>query len=72
MCFGDAEAPAQRDCTEKHGKAHIEDVDSDKDLDVLLHFEKAATGIDAGDTTACMIGRLQNGSGVYGCRRLVP
>ena len=71
ICFGDAETPAQRDCTEAHGIAHIVDVDKDRDLDVLLHFEVAATGIDPGDTTACMIGRLQNGSGVYGCGALV-
>ena len=67
ICFGDSGTPAQRECTEAHGKAHFVDVDRDRDLDMLLHFEVAATGIDPGDTTACVIGRLQNGTGIYGC-----
>jgi hypothetical protein len=71
ICFGDSGTPAQRDCSEAHGKAHFVDVDKDRDIDLLLHFEVAATGIDAGDTTACLIGRLQNGSGIYGCGALV-
>jgi hypothetical protein len=70
LCFGDAEAPAERDCTEAHGTAHIQDVDKDRDLDVLLHFEAAQVGIDAADTTACLIGRLKDGSGIYGCAAL--
>jgi hypothetical protein len=71
VCFGDSGAPAERDCTEAHGKAHVEDVDRDRDRDVLLHFEAAATGIDPGDTTACLIGKLHDGSGIYGCGVLV-
>jgi hypothetical protein len=71
ICFGDSGTPAERDCTEAHGKVHIVDVDKDRDLDVLLHYEVSQTGIDPGDTTACMKGRLQNGSGVYGCGSLV-
>jgi hypothetical protein len=70
LCFGDAEAPAERDCTEAHATAHIQDVDKDRDLDVLLHFEAAQVGIDAADTTACLIGRLKDGSGIYGCAAL--
>jgi hypothetical protein len=72
LCFGDAEAPAERDCTEAHGMAHIQDLDKDGDLDVLLHYETAQVGIDAADTTACLIGRLQDGSGIYGCAALPP
>ena len=70
--FGDAEAPAERDCTEAHGRAHVEDVDKDRDVDVLLHYEAAQVGIDSGDTSACLIGRLQDGSGIYGCAPLPP
>jgi hypothetical protein len=72
ICFGDSGAPAERDCTEAHGKAHVQDIDRDGDLDVLLHYEVKATGIDKGDTTACLIGRLKDGSGIYGCAPLVP
>jgi len=71
ICFGDSGTPAQRDCTEAHGKAHLEDVDRDRDVDMLLHFEMAATGIDQGDATACVIGKLNDGTGVYGCGVLV-
>lgn len=71
LCFGDSGTPAERDCTEAHGQGHMTDVDRDRDRDLLLHYEVAATGIDPGDTTACVIGRLQDGSGVYGCSPLV-
>ena len=71
ICFGDSGTPAQRDCSEAHGKAHFTDVDKDRDIDLLLHFEVAATGIDAGDATACVIGELQNGTGIYGCGVLI-
>jgi hypothetical protein len=67
LCFGDAEAPAERDCTESHVKVHLEDVDRDGDLDVLLHYEPNQTGIDLGDTNACLIGSTKSGVGVYGC-----
>jgi hypothetical protein len=67
VCFGDAEAPAQRDCTEAHGTGHVQDVDRDRDLDLLLHYEVAETGIDIGDTSACLTGITGAGIHVYGC-----
>jgi hypothetical protein len=67
LCFGDAEDPAQRDCTEAHGTVHVLDVDKDKDLDLMLHYEVSQTGIDLGDTEACLIGQLLASGGVYGC-----
>jgi len=72
LCFGDAEAPAERDCTEAHAMVHVQDLDKDRDLDVLLHYETAQVGIDEADTTACLIGRLKDGSGIYGCAALPP
>jgi hypothetical protein len=71
ICFGDAEAPDQRDCSEVHGRAHLVDVDKDRDLDMLLHYEVIETGIDKGDTTACVKGELVDGTGIYGCGVLV-
>jgi len=71
ICFGDAEAPDQRDCSEVHGRAHLVDVDKDRDLDMLLHYEVIETGIDKGDTTACVKGELLDGTGIYGCGVLV-
>lgn len=67
VCFGDAEAPAERSCNEVHGKGHYEDVDRDGDVDLVLHFRIDETGIDLGDTRACAIGTTVDGVGVYGC-----
>lgn len=72
LCFGDPDAPTERDCTEAHARAHVSDLDRDRDLDVLLHYEAAQTGIDSSDTTACLIGQLKNGTGIYGCAALAP
>jgi hypothetical protein len=65
VCFGDAEAPAERDCTAAHSS--LEDVNSDGRPDLLLLFEIKQTGIDAGDTQACLAGRTLSGLDVEGC-----
>ncbi len=67
VCFGDAEDAGQRDCSEAHGKGHITDVNGDGRLDLLLHFEVRETGIDRGDTTACLTGTTRGGVDVEGC-----
>jgi hypothetical protein len=70
VCFGDQEDAGQRDCTETHGVGHLEDVDGDGDLDLLLHYETPATGIDGGDTGACLSGETQDGATITGCDRV--
>jgi hypothetical protein len=65
VCFGDAQAPAQRDCTAAHSS--LEDVNADGRLDLLLLFETMQTRIDPGDTRACLSGRTFSGLGVEGC-----
>lgn len=67
VCFGDADDPSRRDCTEAHGTGHLEDVDGDGDDDLLLHFEASQTGIEAGDTQACLTGTTFAGAPVAGC-----
>jgi Domain of unknown function DUF11 len=67
VCFGDAEAPAQRDCSESHGTGHPQDVDKDRDVDLLLHYETQQTGIDVGDKRACLMGLTAAGIHVFGC-----
>jgi hypothetical protein len=67
VCFGDAETPVQRDCTEAHGTGHPKDVDGDSDLDLLLHYETQQTGIDLGDTQACLTGQTFGGVSIEGC-----
>ena len=48
--------------TEVHRRGHIEDVDGDGDLDIVLHFETTETGIRAGDTEASLTGKTGDGS----------
>lgn len=44
-----------------HGKSHIEDVDSDGDLDLVLHFNTQETGIACGDIEAVLTGETLDG-----------
>ena len=67
VCFGDANAVSERDCTETHGRGHVEDADGDGDADLLLHFDAAETGIEVGDTAACLTGRTSAGVAIQGC-----
>jgi probable HAF family extracellular repeat protein len=66
--FGPAEAE------KRHKQAHVEDVDGDGDLDLLLHFSTQETGIALGDTEACLTGQTYDGVPIMGCDsvRTVP
>lgn len=70
ICFGDAGDPTQRDCTEAHGTGHPEDVNGDGRLDLVLHFEIQQTGIDAGDTQACLTGETLSHVAIAGCDKI--
>ncbi len=67
VCFGDAETPSQRICREAHGRLHVQDVNGDRRPDVILHFRIQATGIDIGDTNACLTGKTDRGISFQGC-----
>jgi hypothetical protein len=71
LCFGDADAPLERACTPRHVDGHVKDVNGDKRPDFLLYYVVAATGIDSGDTAACLKGRTFGGVGVFGCQPIV-
>ena len=67
LCFGDAEAAAERDCSESHGRGHFEDADGDGLRDLVLHYNTQQAGIDRGDTRACVNGRLPSGTTFEAC-----
>jgi DNA-binding beta-propeller fold protein YncE len=70
VCFGNADAPAERACSEVHDMGHVEDVDEDGDLDLLLHYFVSQTGIAPGDTEACLTGMTLDGTQIEGCDRI--
>lgn len=51
---------------EAHGKGHIEDVDKDSDLDLMLHFKTQETGIGCDDANAELTGVTADGEEIYG------
>ncbi len=50
-----------------HRRAHIKDVDSDGDMDMVLHFRQGSTGIQCGDVEACLTGQTSDGTPIEGC-----
>ncbi len=52
--------------TEAHGRGHLEDVDGDGDLDLVLHFRTQAAGIVCGATSASLTGQTFGGQSISG------
>ncbi|MCO6060213.1 hypothetical protein NG726_26590 [Pseudomonas sp. MOB-449] len=51
---------------ELHQRAHLVDVDRDKDLDLLLHFDIQAMGLACGDTSVTLTGKTRSGQMIAG------
>lgn len=51
---------------EAHGRGHIEDVDGDGDLDLVLHFITQEAGIACGATSASLTGNTFSGRAITG------
>ena len=51
---------------EAHDRGHIKDVDSDGDLDLMLHFAVQDTGISCGDTSVSLVGETFDGQLIGG------
>ena len=56
---------------ESHGRAHVEDVDLDGDIDIVLHFHTQDTGIQCGDTVATLTGETFGGEFITGSDSIV-
>lgn len=56
---------------EAHNMGHIEDVDGDGDLDLILHFRTQETGIQCGDTSASLTGETFAGQPIQGLDSVV-
>lgn len=54
------------EAAETHGKGHIEDIDSDGDLDMVFHFRLGDTGIQCSDTEAILTGKTYAGKPIQG------
>jgi hypothetical protein len=46
---------------------HVEDVDGDGYPDLMLHFNISSVAVESGDTEACLMGALLDGSVFEGC-----
>jgi hypothetical protein len=69
VCFGDDTTdPANSDCSV--GEVRFVDFDGDGDEDMLALFQVPESGIDVGDTEACLAGRTKDGIDVKGCDTL--
>jgi len=50
-----------------HRNGHMEDVDGDGLTDFVSHYRTQETGIEFGDDRACITGKTNGGSSLFGC-----
>jgi hypothetical protein len=55
-----------RGAPEAHGRGHLEDVNRDGRLDLVLHFRTRESGIGCGDTSASLTGVTVAGAMIQG------
>jgi hypothetical protein len=66
VAFGSAGAP------EAHGRGHLEDIDGSGELDLVLHFAMAATGLACEDERVALLGQTFGGEWIEGSDAIVP
>src|SRR5262249_54118581 len=67
VCFGDAEDPGRRGSTPLLRRGVTIALTGDHRRDLLLFFQTQQTGIDPGDTEACLTGTTREGAQIQGC-----
>jgi hypothetical protein len=71
VCFGPqfdvVRTPLLGDCSAKHGRGHLKDIDRDGDVDLLLRFESSQTDLSKDTTNACIDGTTFSGTPIAGC-----
>jgi hypothetical protein len=72
VCFGPAADPEGRGvCAEAHGRGHLEDVNGDGLLDLVLRFRTQQTGLGSDNMEACVTGHTFDGVAFRGCDEIV-
>ena len=67
LCFGDADNPSNRACTPVTQRGKFRDVNGDGHADKIWKWPANKTGIQSGDTSACIYGTTTDGRKLEAC-----
>ncbi len=67
LCFGDADNPNNRACSPVTHRGKFRDVNGDGHLDKIWKWAASKTGIQSGDTSACIYGTTTDGRKIEAC-----
>ena len=67
LCFGDADNPSNRACSPVTLRGKFRDVNGDGHADKIWKWPASQTGIQPGDTSACIYGSTTDGRKIEAC-----
>ena len=67
LCFGDADNPNNRACVPVTHRGKFRDVNGDGHKDHIWKWPASETGIQSGDTSACIYGQTSDGRKIEAC-----